>query len=241
MTNPTLSPTNKLIQALTHCKAALLGLCHLTADNKGHNLQELITNTQSKLAVNATSSIDPPRVPTQPVTPDKVPRTLEKDKTYGSFPKPFQQHCVYPKSTVYELDISNFYLMTPLRCPEYICIKLSDLPNKIIHEYQLNDKYTNNGMIFIAVTKGMYRLLQSGLLANELLKKHINQHGYVQSKLVPGLWCQRTCPIQFVLTVNDFGVKYVGCQHAKHWYTVICKHYQVTTDWARERFIGIHL
>ena len=30
------------------------------------------------------------------------------------------------------MDISNFYLMTPLKRPEYIKIKLADIPNEVI-------------------------------------------------------------------------------------------------------------
>ncbi|KAL7482725.1 hypothetical protein ACHAW6_008384 [Cyclotella cf. meneghiniana] len=105
------------------------------------------------------------------------------------------------------MDISNFYLMTPLLQTEYIRIKLSNLPQEIIHQYKLNNKARKNGMVFIAITKGMYGLPQSGLPANEFLEKHLNQHSYFQSKLVPSLWRHKTCPIQFVLTVDDFGVK----------------------------------
>ena len=32
------------------------------------------------------------------------------------------------------LDISNFYLMTPLKRPEYIRMKLADIPEEIIVE-----------------------------------------------------------------------------------------------------------
>ena len=35
------------------------------------------------------------------------------------------------------MDISNFYLMTPLARPEYIQVKLSDLPDKIINKDKL--------------------------------------------------------------------------------------------------------
>ena len=93
-----------------------------------------------------------------------------------------------PGARFMTMDISNFYLMTPLLQPEYIRIKLSDLPEEIIQQYKLNDKANKNGMVFVKVTKGMYGLPQSGLLANVLLKKRLNQHGYHQSKLVPGLW-----------------------------------------------------
>ena len=43
----------------------------------------------------------------------------------------------------------------------------------------------------------MYGLPQSGLLANELLKKLLNKRGYQQIKLVPGLWKHDWRPIQF--------------------------------------------
>jgi hypothetical protein len=35
------------------------------------------------------------------------------------------------------MDISNFYLMTPLKRPEYIRMKISDIPEEIIIEYRL--------------------------------------------------------------------------------------------------------
>jgi hypothetical protein len=104
------------------------------------------------------------------------------------------------------MDISNFYLMTPLLRPEYIRIRLTDLPDKIINEYKLKEKTTAKRFIYLKVVKGMYRIPQAGLLANELLEKRLNKHGYYQSKLVPGLWKHKTRPIQFTLVVDHFGV-----------------------------------
>ena len=37
------------------------------------------------------------------------------------------------------MDISNFYLMTPLKRSEYIRIKLADIPEEIIREYNLRE------------------------------------------------------------------------------------------------------
>ena len=34
-------------------------------------------------------------------------------------------------------DLSNFYLMTPLKRPEYGRVKLTDIPDEIIKEYKL--------------------------------------------------------------------------------------------------------
>ena len=96
-------------------------------------------------------------------------------------------------------------------------------------------------MVYLEVTKGMYGLSQAGLLANKLLKKQLNKHGYFQSKLVPGLWRHKTRPIMFMLIVDNFGVKYIGQDHAEHLMSVIIQHYKCKADWTGEQYIGIHL
>jgi hypothetical protein len=87
----------------------------------------------------------------------------------------------------------------------------------------------------------MYGLPQSGLLANKLLQKCLNKHGYRQSKLVPGFWKHDTRPIQFTLVVDNFGVKYVGKEHAQHLKNTLEQHYKLTCDWTGTRYIGIIL
>jgi hypothetical protein len=87
----------------------------------------------------------------------------------------------------------------------------------------------------------MYGLPQAGLLANELLEKQLNKQGYFQSKLVPGLWSHKTRRIQFILVVDDFGVKYVGKEHTEHLKQVLKEHHKVTTDWKGKRYVGIHM
>jgi hypothetical protein len=41
--------------------------------------------------------------------------------------------------------------------------------------------------------------------------------------------------------VDDFGVKYVGKEHALHLHKVLEAHYQLTCDWTGQRYIGITL
>ncbi|EJK62273.1 hypothetical protein THAOC_17120, partial [Thalassiosira oceanica] len=139
------------------------------------------------------------------------------------------------------MDISNFYLNTPMPRPEYIRTKLSDIPDEIIDQYNLRKLATADGSVYMIVTKGMYGLPQAGKLANELLEKRLNAHGYRQSKLVPGLWKHDWRPIQFTLVVDDFGVKYVGKEHAEHLASAIRQNYKVTEDWTGNRYIGITL
>jgi len=69
------------------------------------------------------------------------------------------------------IDISDFYLMTPLKCPEFIRISINDIPEEIIIEYKLREIADSKGMVYIQANRGMYGLPQSGLLANELLEK----------------------------------------------------------------------
>ena len=138
------------------------------------------------------------------------------------------------------MDISNFYLMTPLQIPEYICVSLRNLPNKIIEEYKLKDIATK-GTVHIVPNRVMYGLPQAGLLANKLLEKRLNKHGYRQSKLVPGLWKHDWRPVQFTLVVDYFGVKYVGKENALHLKNALQESYDVTTEWDGKGYIGITL
>jgi len=69
------------------------------------------------------------------------------------------------------IDTSDFYLMTPLKCPEFIRISINDIPEKIIIEYKLREIADSKGMVTIQANRGMYWVRQSGLLANELLEK----------------------------------------------------------------------
>ncbi len=122
------------------------------------------------------------------------------------------------------LDVKNFYLYTPMVRYKYVRIKIDDIPDKIVVEYNLRDKVSNDGHIYVEIQKGMYGLPQAGILAQELLEKRLNEHGYSQSKAVPGLWTHKTQPILFTLVVDDFGVKYIGKEHAMHLISILKQH-----------------
>ena len=87
----------------------------------------------------------------------------------------------------------------------------------------------------------MYGLPQAGLLSNELLEKRLDNQGYRQSKLVPGLWKHDWQPVQFTLVVDEFEVKYVGKEHVLHLKQKIEENYTVTLEWDGRRYIGITL
>ncbi len=58
----------------------------------------------------------------------------------------------------------------------------------------------------------------SGYISQQLLRKHlkIKMHGYYKCVNTPGLWQHATKPITFSLVINNFGIKYVGKEHADH-------------------------
>ena len=136
------------------------------------------------------------------------------------------------------LDIKNFYLMTPLKRKEYVKMKIADFPDDVIEHYQLREKESSDGFVYVAIKRGMYGLPQSGILAQELLEQRLEKHGYKQSQFTPGLWTHEWRPICFSLVVDDFGVKYVGKEHADHLVSVIKENYEVTEDWDGKRYLG---
>ena len=118
---------------------------------------------------------------------------------------------------------------TLLKRPEFICVNLRGTPDNIIKEYKLKNIATENRSIYIRADRRMYGLPHSSLLANELLEKQLNKQDYHQSKFVPGLWSHIWRPVQFTLVVENFGVKYVGEEHAIPLKETLEKDYKVTT------------
>ncbi len=78
---------------------------------------------------------------------------------------------------------------------KYMRLKILDMPDNIIEHYEIRDIVTPDGHIYCEIQKGMYGLPQAGIIVQELLADRLKQHGYMQSKTMPGLWSHKTCPI----------------------------------------------
>jgi hypothetical protein len=89
--------------------------------------------------------------------------------------------------------------------------------------------------------RAVWGLLQAGILANKLLHKRLAPHGYYECINMPGLWRYEWCPITFTLEVDDFGVKYVGKEHADHLIACNKEKYKLTKDWTGDLYCGINL
>jgi hypothetical protein len=138
------------------------------------------------------------------------------------------------------LDVKMFYLGTPMESFEYMRIPIKLIPQKIIDQYKLLP-LVSDGHVYIEVQKGMYGLPQAGILENQLLARRLAIHGYHQTKFTPGLWRHVTHPIQFTLVVDDFGVQFVGKEHAQHLIDALEADYTLSKDWTGGLYCGITL
>eukprot|EP00804_Cyclotella_cryptica_P023186 CCRYP_000381-RA/>CCRYP_000381-RA protein AED:0.13 eAED:0.11 QI:0/0/0/1/0.33/0.25/4/0/1130 len=137
------------------------------------------------------------------------------------------------------IDIKDFYLNTPMARPEFMPLKLSNMPNNIIEHYALHTIATEDGFVYIGIQKGMYILPQAGIIAQQLLEKRLAAEGYHQSTITPSYWKHDWRPTSFALCVDDFGVKYVGRGHANHLLKTLNTFYQTSQDWNRTRYLGL--
>lgn len=137
-------------------------------------------------------------------------------------------------------DVKNFYLETPMERSEFVKIKIEDIPQEFIDEYDLL-QFAHNGWVYFEIVRGCYGLPQSGKLANDLLRTRLNKAGYYEAATTPGLWRHKWRPILFILIVDDFGIEYVGKAHAEHLRAVLTEHYKISEDWEGKKFAGINL
>ena len=78
------------------------------------------------------------------------------------------------------MDISNFYLGTPMDRPEYMRMPIKIIPPEIIEKYDLT-KIESDGWVYIKIVKGMYGLPQAGKIANDLLQKRLKKQDIIDA------------------------------------------------------------
>jgi hypothetical protein len=119
----------------------------------------------------------------------------------------------------------------------FITVYLLSSQMKLINLNEL----AQDGKVYIEIQKGVYSLPQVGILANELLQRNLAKDGYRPTAHTHGLWTHDTRPISFSLVVDDFGVKYVGWEHAEHLMACIKKNYSISSDWNGTAYCGLTL
>jgi len=109
-----------------------------------------------------------------------------------------------------------------------MAIKL--IPEEIIQQYDLRNK-CKNGFVYMQIEKGMYGIPQAGILANKLLREQLAKRGYFELPHTPGVCTHVHRPVWFTLVVDDFGIKFVGKEHAQHLLDALKEHDAIKTDW----------
>eukprot|EP00804_Cyclotella_cryptica_P022072 CCRYP_019734-RA/>CCRYP_019734-RA protein AED:0.28 eAED:0.28 QI:0/0/0/1/1/1/2/0/242 len=117
------------------------------------------------------------------------------------------------------IKIKDFYLNTPMARSEFMQLKLADIPEEFIILYNLRKLVTLDRYVYVQVQKVAY--------------------GYRQSTVTPGFWKHDWRPIASALRVDDFGVKYVSIEHAKHLLQALNTHYTTSHDWKGDRCLGL--
>ena len=143
-----------------------------------------------------------------------------------------------PQGKFMTADITDFYLGTPLSRPEYMVVRLDQIPQASQDKYILSPSLIRHGCVLAEVTKSIYGLPQAGRLSQQRLIQHLAKHGYEPAPHSPCLFRHRTRQISFVLIVDDFGIRYRNKADAEHLLTALRDLYPLKVNWAGDKFIG---
>lgn len=136
------------------------------------------------------------------------------------------------------VDISAFYVGTPMDHDEWMEIRLSQLPQDLAQSDRIR-RLCRGDRLLVRVRKGIYGLPQAGRLARERLVKHLTTAGYHEHPHVPSLFSHASGRLRFVLTVDDFDVGYERQEDFDHLRDHLAGLYSITFDLEGRRYLGI--
>ena len=109
------------------------------------------------------------------------------------------------------VDITDFYLGSPMPSPEFLKLPTSDYHPDLLDDLGITPfiqlDRTGKPVFYAQVNKTIPGFPQAGFHANNQLVAHLQQHGYLQTS-TPSLFRHITDNIAFCLVVDDFGIKY---------------------------------
>ena len=113
------------------------------------------------------------------------------------------------------VDVKNFYLNNPMKMAAYLKMEIKIIPQEIIDKYDLLNKQYD-GFLYVRIEKGMYGLVQAGIIAHQAITEHLQLYGYAPEKNTHKLWTHKDRDINFTLVVDDFGIKYRNKKYTDH-------------------------
>ena len=139
------------------------------------------------------------------------------------------------------LDISNYYLGTPMSYYQYMRVPTSVIPQEVWDDPSYDIQVASDGYVYLEIRRGMYGLKEAGIIAFNQLVKKLAPYGYAPMPFTPGLWRHKTRRTTFVLCVDDFGVKYFSKADAQHLIDALQTNYSLTIDWSGSLYCGLTL
>ena len=77
-------------------------------------------------------------------------------------------------------------------------------------------------------------------ITNDKLNIYLDTFGYDPALITPGLWWHQTHHFQFLLVVDNFGVKYEFQEEITHLLNAL-KNYKMSEDWDGKLYYGLNL
>ncbi len=134
-----------------------------------------------------------------------------------------------------------FYLMAKLVYFEYMTTPLALFSQWIIEQYDHLNWNALNGKVNLELGCAVRDLPQAGIMANKRLQRKLAPFRYHECLSSPGLWYCDTCPILFILMVDNFSVKYINDDDVKHLIASLKMTYKYTEDWTGDLYCSIAL
>ena len=85
-----------------------------------------------------------------------------------------------------------FFFENPMSRPEHTRIQSKYSPPDIRDQYNIKGLISENGYVYIKISKGMYRLKHTDIIAYNHLISNMEPHGYYPVTLTTGLWSHKT-------------------------------------------------
>ena len=137
-------------------------------------------------------------------------------------------------------NIEIMYLQTLMKRKQYMHMPIDMIPQEFCDAYDLDEK-SKNGLVYIEILRGMYGIPEAGIPAKKLICAQLEKIRYFKLPHTPGLRKHIYIPISFTLVVGNFGIKYVGEEHAEHPIKAVRSKYSFKVDQMGGLYRGIEL
>ena len=114
---------------------------------------------------------------------------------------------------------------------DYMIVRLKHLPPDIMELYNLMQKITPDGWVYISNEKGMYGLKNSTVLAYQNLKKNLKPFSYYPIEGTVEMWRHERRKTRFCVCVDDFDIKYFNQNDTNDLQKALNNSYKCTVDW----------